>query len=181
MVASGMLRQLAFGALDMHLHSHCTGQEPIFEVQQRILSRYELIKLLLSACCLGKRTHSPIHLCISLLQLRGTASAAGRSLPLLLQPHLRWWLRRWILQVHTPFQRPLSCVSSSSVARLPQLQVGRDPLVRCVRSLPGGRQVRRRRGRGCRRCQVPPDDPGARWGAAPTRSLRGLSRPEAVH
>lgn len=42
MVASGMLRQLAFGALDMYLHSHYTGQEPIFDVQQRIIARYEL-------------------------------------------------------------------------------------------------------------------------------------------
>lgn len=40
MVATVMLRQLAFGALDMYLHEHYAGDEPIFEVQKRILAKY---------------------------------------------------------------------------------------------------------------------------------------------
>lgn len=40
MVATVMLRQLAFGALDMYLHEHYTGDEPIFDVQKRILAKY---------------------------------------------------------------------------------------------------------------------------------------------
>ncbi|KAJ0392860.1 hypothetical protein ATCC90586_001738 [Pythium insidiosum] len=39
MVATQMLRQLAFGALDMYLHHRYDGQEPIFDVQKRILDR----------------------------------------------------------------------------------------------------------------------------------------------
>jgi hypothetical protein len=37
MVATQMLRQLAFGALDMHLHHAYDGEEPIFDVQKRML------------------------------------------------------------------------------------------------------------------------------------------------
>ncbi|RLN61236.1 hypothetical protein BBJ29_001605 [Phytophthora kernoviae] len=44
MVATGMLRQLAFGALDMHLHSHFSpSQEPLFDVQQRVLGEYAVL------------------------------------------------------------------------------------------------------------------------------------------
>lgn len=39
MVATVMLRQLAFGALDMYLHEHYKGDEPIFAVQKRIIAR----------------------------------------------------------------------------------------------------------------------------------------------
>ncbi|CAH0475615.1 unnamed protein product [Peronospora belbahrii] len=44
MVATGMLRQLGFGALDMYLHSHyMPSQEPLFAVQQRLLSEYAVL------------------------------------------------------------------------------------------------------------------------------------------
>ncbi|TMW55867.1 hypothetical protein Poli38472_008515 [Pythium oligandrum] len=43
MVATQMLRQLAFGALDMHLHHSYDGEEPLFEVQKRLLSRYSVL------------------------------------------------------------------------------------------------------------------------------------------
>ena len=45
MVATGMLRQLGFGALDMYLHSHYSSlQEPLFAVQQRVLGEYAVLK-----------------------------------------------------------------------------------------------------------------------------------------
>uniref|UniRef100_K3WHH8 oligopeptidase A n=1 Tax=Globisporangium ultimum (strain ATCC 200006 / CBS 805.95 / DAOM BR144) TaxID=431595 RepID=K3WHH8_GLOUD len=44
MVATMMLRQLAFGALDMYLHEHYTGDEPLFDVQKRILARYSVLE-----------------------------------------------------------------------------------------------------------------------------------------
>lgn len=44
MVATGMLRQLGFGALDMHLHSHYSpSKEPLFAVQQRVLGEYAVL------------------------------------------------------------------------------------------------------------------------------------------
>ncbi|ETP32062.1 hypothetical protein F442_19151 [Phytophthora nicotianae P10297] len=44
MVATGMLRQLGFGALDMYLHSHYSSlEEPLFAVQQRLLSEYAVL------------------------------------------------------------------------------------------------------------------------------------------
>ena len=44
MVATGMLRQLGFGALDMYLHSHYSPlEEPLFAVQQRLLSEYAVL------------------------------------------------------------------------------------------------------------------------------------------
>ncbi|RLN90062.1 hypothetical protein BBJ28_00015240 [Nothophytophthora sp. Chile5] len=44
MVATGMLRQLGFGALDMHLHSHFSpAKEPLFDVQQRVLGRFAVL------------------------------------------------------------------------------------------------------------------------------------------
>ncbi|KAH7488602.1 hypothetical protein PRIC1_007284 [Phytophthora ramorum] len=44
MVATGMLRQLGFGALDMYLHSHfLPSQEPLFAVQQRLLGEYAVL------------------------------------------------------------------------------------------------------------------------------------------
>ncbi|CAI5744278.1 unnamed protein product [Peronospora destructor] len=44
MVATGMLRQLGFGALDMYLHSHYSPlQEPLFAVQQRLLGEYAVL------------------------------------------------------------------------------------------------------------------------------------------
>jgi oligopeptidase A len=39
MVATQMLRQLGFGALDMHLHHGYDGKEPLFDVQKRMLQR----------------------------------------------------------------------------------------------------------------------------------------------
>lgn len=44
MVATVMLRQLGFGALDMYLHEHYTGDEPIFEVQKRILAKFSVLE-----------------------------------------------------------------------------------------------------------------------------------------
>ncbi|TYZ57610.1 hypothetical protein PybrP1_008566 [[Pythium] brassicae (nom. inval.)] len=44
MVATMMLRQLGFGALDMYLHEHYTGDEPIFEVQKRILAKFSVLE-----------------------------------------------------------------------------------------------------------------------------------------
>ncbi|KAE9037209.1 Organellar oligopeptidase [Phytophthora rubi] len=45
MVATGMLRQLGFGALDMYLHSHYSpSQEPLFAAQQRLLSEYAVLR-----------------------------------------------------------------------------------------------------------------------------------------
>jgi oligopeptidase A len=44
MVATGMLRQLGFGALDMFLHSHYSpSQEPLFAAQQRLLGEYAVL------------------------------------------------------------------------------------------------------------------------------------------
>ncbi|ETM34251.1 hypothetical protein L914_18617 [Phytophthora nicotianae] len=44
LVATGMLRQLGFGALDMYLHSHYSSlEEPLFAVQQRLLSEYAVL------------------------------------------------------------------------------------------------------------------------------------------
>lgn len=45
MAATGMLRQLGFGALDMYLHSHYSSSlEPLFAVQQRLLAQYAVLK-----------------------------------------------------------------------------------------------------------------------------------------
>ncbi|KAG2768437.1 Organellar oligopeptidase [Phytophthora cactorum] len=44
MVATVMLRQLGFGALDMYLHSHYSpSQEPLFSVQQRLLGEHAVL------------------------------------------------------------------------------------------------------------------------------------------
>ncbi|KAG1711574.1 hypothetical protein DVH05_008823 [Phytophthora capsici] len=44
MVATVMLRQLGFGALDMYLHSHyAPSQESLFDVQQRLLSKFAVL------------------------------------------------------------------------------------------------------------------------------------------
>ncbi|POM71005.1 Oligopeptidase A [Phytophthora palmivora] len=44
MVATGMLRQLGFGALDMYLHSHYSpSKEPLFAAQQRLLGDYAVL------------------------------------------------------------------------------------------------------------------------------------------
>lgn len=44
MVATGMLRQLGFGALDMYLHSHYSpAQESLFAAQQRLLGEYAVL------------------------------------------------------------------------------------------------------------------------------------------
>ncbi|KAI9986428.1 hypothetical protein PInf_025371 [Phytophthora infestans] len=43
MVATGMLRQLGFGALDMYLHSHYSPEEPLFAAQRRLLDEYAVL------------------------------------------------------------------------------------------------------------------------------------------
>lgn len=43
MVATATLRQLGFGALDMHLHARYDGAEPLFAVQQRVLGDYAVL------------------------------------------------------------------------------------------------------------------------------------------
>ncbi|KAL8007914.1 putative peptidase M3A/M3B catalytic domain, neurolysin/Thimet oligopeptidase, domain 2 [Plasmopara halstedii] len=44
MIATGMLRQLGLGALDMYLHSHYSfTHEPLFAAQQRLLAEYTVL------------------------------------------------------------------------------------------------------------------------------------------
>ncbi|TDH69927.1 hypothetical protein CCR75_005638 [Bremia lactucae] len=44
MVATAMLRQLGFGALDMYLHSQYSAtQEPLFDVQERLITDYSVV------------------------------------------------------------------------------------------------------------------------------------------